>query len=162
MDWPQSSVHPDVLPFKAGSFIYPPAAQLSLATTVDLARLSNEETMAEKMLPSPATSPLQSKNRVRQWAWSLPLLGVIYLFATSQSIDHHSNRSHHVPLHAQKVLAECASFKSLPGPTPNFSSRLQSERFEAGTKAQYIYNATIWTGLNDGNEGVSHPIVVVV
>ncbi|KAG9004460.1 hypothetical protein FRB94_002331 [Tulasnella sp. JGI-2019a] len=66
----------------------------------------------------------------------------------------------HVPLHAQRILNECASMKMLPGPSPSFANRVKSERFEPGTKAQYIHNATIWTGLRDGHDVIQGDILL--
>lgn len=91
--------------------------------------------------------------RPRQWAFLLSALGSFSLLASWKVLSGPHARTHHVPLHAQRVLEECASMKVLPGPSASFSSRVTSERFEPGTKAQYIHNATVWTGLQDGHDG---------
>ncbi|KDQ57519.1 hypothetical protein JAAARDRAFT_156260 [Jaapia argillacea MUCL 33604] len=48
----------------------------------------------------------------------------------------------------------------LPAPPPNFHSRLESDRYSAGTKSVLIKNATIWTGGDDGHEIVHGEVVL--
>ncbi|EIW83128.1 hypothetical protein CONPUDRAFT_164126 [Coniophora puteana RWD-64-598 SS2] len=63
---------------------------------------------------------------------------------------HESN----VPLRAAETLARCRALNSKPGPPPTFSSRVQSDRFQEGTKPILIRNATIWTGRLNGSDVV--------
>jgi hypothetical protein len=58
--------------------------------------------------------------------------------------------SSRVPVNAQNLLTRCASLKLLPGPTTQFFEREISDRYEPGTNATLIRNATIWTGQNNG------------
>lgn len=46
----------------------------------------------------------------------------------------------------------CAALKAKPGPPANFFERSVSDRFEEGTPATIIRNATIWTGEKNGTE----------
>jgi predicted amidohydrolase YtcJ len=46
----------------------------------------------------------------------------------------------------------CATLKTRPGPPSNFLERDVSDRFEEGTPATIIRNATIWTGEKNGTE----------
>jgi hypothetical protein len=57
-----------------------------------------------------------------------------------------------MPLDAQEILMRCAALKMRPGPPSNFLERKESDRFEEGTPATIIRNATIWTGEKNGTE----------
>ncbi|KAJ7056224.1 carbohydrate esterase family 9 protein [Mycena amicta] len=65
-----------------------------------------------------------------------------------------------VPIDAQTIITHCKALNLTPGPPDDFYSRKQSDRYEAGTKATLIRNATIWTGLDDGKEIVSGDILI--
>lgn len=56
------------------------------------------------------------------------------------------------PLHAAQTLAKCRNLHAIPGPPANARTRVQSDRFEAGTEPYLIRNATIWTGRVGGLE----------
>jgi hypothetical protein len=60
--------------------------------------------------------------------------------------------SQRIPLDAQQILMRCAALKAKPGPPSNFLERDVSDRFEEGTLATIIRNATIWTGEKNGTE----------
>jgi N-acyl-D-aspartate/D-glutamate deacylase len=47
-----------------------------------------------------------------------------------------------------------------PGSPDDFQSRTQSDRFEEGTRPTLIRNATIWTGLDEGNEVIQGDILI--
>lgn len=57
-----------------------------------------------------------------------------------------------IPLEAQEILMRCASLRMKSGPPLNFADRSVSDRFEEGTPATLIRNATIWTGKKNGTE----------
>ncbi|KAG8880724.1 hypothetical protein FRB98_004765 [Tulasnella sp. 332] len=120
--------------------------------------------MADK-LPTYQPIPPQGRSkhlqsRPRQWALLLSTLGSFSLLASWRVLSGPHAHTHHVPLHAQRVLDECATMRQMPGPSASFASRLRSERFEPGTKAQYIHNATIWTGLKDGHDVIQGDILL--
>ncbi|KAI9448109.1 hypothetical protein H4582DRAFT_2107502 [Lactarius indigo] len=52
----------------------------------------------------------------------------------------------------RKFLLRCASLRTKSGPPLNFMDRSVSDRFEEGTPATLIRNATIWTGQKNGTE----------
>ncbi|KAJ7078078.1 hypothetical protein C8R44DRAFT_896061 [Mycena epipterygia] len=57
-----------------------------------------------------------------------------------------------LPLHSETILARCRSLHVKPAATPLFNLRTESDRFELGTRAVLVKNATIWTGRVDGLE----------
>ena len=57
-----------------------------------------------------------------------------------------------VPMNAEQILARCAMLKMMPGPPDDFSDREESDRWEHGTNATLIRNATVWTGARNGEE----------
>lgn len=64
------------------------------------------------------------------------------------SLDSPTTRLHiqHVPFNSQEILVKCAGLRSSPGSSQTFSARDSSDRFELGTNATLILNATIFTG----------------
>ncbi|PIL36090.1 hypothetical protein GSI_01750 [Ganoderma sinense ZZ0214-1] len=85
-------------------------------------------------------------------------LGVLVFLATytafylSSGLFELETRSVSVPFDAESILAKCRSLHIKPGPAANFHSRSQSDRFQPGTEALLIRNATIWTGERNGKE----------
>ncbi|KAJ7636949.1 carbohydrate esterase family 9 protein [Roridomyces roridus] len=73
-----------------------------------------------------------------------------YLFWSSS----HSHTGTTLPINAQAIVAQCRALHLIPGPPDNFHSRRESDRFVPGTKPTLIRNASIWTGLENGNEVV--------
>lgn len=66
------------------------------------------------------------------------------------------------PTHIVRGLALCQTHSSPVGPPADFAAkRERSDRFELGTKAVWIRNATIWTGANDGAEVLREGEVVL-
>ncbi|KAJ7512471.1 hypothetical protein B0H11DRAFT_1844256 [Mycena galericulata] len=63
-------------------------------------------------------------------------------------------------INAQAIVAQCSALHLTPGPPDNFHARTQSDRFVEGTKPTLIRNASIWTGLDDGNEVVHGDILI--
>ena len=61
-------------------------------------------------------------------------------------------RAHRVPQHAHQILSQCGALRVSPTSQTNFLAREVSDRFEPGTKATLIRNATIWTGALNGTE----------
>jgi len=87
------------------------------------------------------------------------LFSALLLFAVlhlAVQLPHLSQGWHesNVPLRAAETLARCRALNSKPGPPPTFSSRVQSDRFQEGTKPILIRNATIWTGRLNGSDVV--------
>ncbi|KAJ6577348.1 carbohydrate esterase family 9 protein [Mycena capillaripes] len=64
----------------------------------------------------------------------------------------HPQRSTKLPLHAEATLARCRALNAKPAPPPSFNLRTKSDRFQSGTRAVLVKNATIWTGRVDGLE----------
>lgn len=60
----------------------------------------------------------------------------------------------HVPLRQQEILDKCAALKVPAGPPEDFYTRETSDRYQAGTTATLIRNATIFTGARNGTEVV--------
>ncbi|KZS89718.1 hypothetical protein SISNIDRAFT_479686 [Sistotremastrum niveocremeum HHB9708] len=58
------------------------------------------------------------------------------------------------------ILERCKYTRAIPGPPPDFSQRKKSDRFDRGTKATLIRNATIWTGLRGGTEVVKGDLLL--
>ena len=50
------------------------------------------------------------------------------------------------------ILDRCAAIRTIPGPPSDFLGREESDRFEPGTNATLIRNASIFTGLNNGTD----------
>jgi hypothetical protein len=108
--------------------------------------------------------PVTTTTRVTSTTRRLAILfviftfGVLSLFLSSLILHgvprHGGGGSRHVrvPLHAEASLSKCRALNIKPGPPPDFNERKVSDRFESGTKATLIRNATIWTGKNDGLE----------
>ncbi len=88
------------------------------------------------------------------------LLGLLTLCAVSFTCTFYWNghpidaqaASQRIPLGAQEILTRCASLRMKSGPPLNFVDRSVSDRFEEGTPATLIRNATIWTGQKNGTE----------
>ncbi|KAJ6500083.1 hypothetical protein C8R47DRAFT_1110364 [Mycena vitilis] len=59
-----------------------------------------------------------------------------------------------LPLFADATLARCRALNVKPAPPPSFDLRTESDRFQPGTRAVLIKNATIWTGRMQGIEVV--------
>ncbi|KAJ7454819.1 hypothetical protein FB451DRAFT_1517602, partial [Mycena latifolia] len=57
-----------------------------------------------------------------------------------------------LPLHAERTHARCRALDAKPAPPPSFNLRTKSDRFQPGTRAVLLKNATIWTGRVDGLE----------
>ena len=79
----------------------------------------------------------------------LVLVTFFYLFRYTHDF---SLQAQHVPMNAEAILAHCAALQLLPGPPEGFDKREESDRFELGTNATLIRNATMWTGAQDGQE----------
>ncbi|KAJ7086055.1 hypothetical protein B0H15DRAFT_939618 [Mycena belliarum] len=57
-----------------------------------------------------------------------------------------------LPLHGEATLARCRALNAKPAPPPAFNLRTKSDRFQPGTRAVLLRNATIWTGRVNGIE----------
>ncbi|KAJ7054501.1 composite domain of metallo-dependent hydrolase [Mycena amicta] len=98
----------------------------------------------EKTLPAPLPgSRPASRKRVRFLQLALVVQAAVLLYAVNYYLQW-----------------SCKALDLTPGPPDDFYSRKQSDRYEAGTKATLIQNATIWTGLDDGKQIVSGDILI--
>ncbi|KAI0062927.1 composite domain of metallo-dependent hydrolase [Artomyces pyxidatus] len=61
-------------------------------------------------------------------------------------------RTSTIPINASQILQQCSDLYRVPGPSPDFPKRTQSDRLQPGTKPVLIRNATIWTGHVEGLE----------
>jgi hypothetical protein len=65
-----------------------------------------------------------------------------------------------VPKHAEETKARCRALNTKPGPPADFGKRTASDRFQPGTKAVWIKNATLWTGDRDGTEVIEGDLLL--
>ena len=110
-------------------------------------------------LPLPtlgSCSPRSQRNIPRR-----PFFGILVLLAISVCLyallsrdDFNGQRLEVVPLDANSIVAKCRSLHVTPSPLPNFHARAESDRFQPGTDAVLIRNATIWTGELNGSHVV--------
>ncbi|EJD37990.1 composite domain of metallo-dependent hydrolase [Auricularia subglabra TFB-10046 SS5] len=90
---------------------------------------------------------------------ALALIGsASFLFNVGSSAA--GGTAHTVPINAQAILATCAALHAPVEVPRNFAARDRSDRFEEGTKATLIKNATIWTGNDDGKEIIRGDILL--
>ncbi|KAF9462479.1 carbohydrate esterase family 9 protein [Collybia nuda] len=68
--------------------------------------------------------------------------------------------SFNIPINAAEILQKCQSFDIPPGPPQDFHLRAQSDRFQAGTQATLLKNATVWTGRVSGYEIIQGDILL--
>jgi hypothetical protein len=83
---------------------------------------------------------------------SLCLVSLTCMFYWHGYSNNAWSASQRIPLDAQQIFLRCAALKAKPGPPSNFLERDASDRFEEGTPATIIRNATIWTGEKNGTE----------
>ncbi|KAG5648919.1 hypothetical protein DXG03_000268 [Asterophora parasitica] len=69
----------------------------------------------------------------------------------SPRLDGSSIRVQNVPVNSREILAQCMSLRATPGPSQDFHSREESDRYEPGTKPTLIQNAAIFTGERNGS-----------
>ncbi|KAH9045482.1 hypothetical protein EDB85DRAFT_35113 [Lactarius pseudohatsudake] len=101
-----------------------------------------------------------STNPRRRTGAPKALLGLLALCAVSFTCTFYRNGHpvdartalQRIPLDAQEILTRCTSLRMKSGPPLNFVDRSVSDRFEEGTPATLIRNATIWTGQKNGTE----------
>jgi hypothetical protein len=105
----------------------------------------------------PAPS-LKGRKRVKPIHFTLLLLAVFSYSLTYLLWP--SSRTETLPINAAAIVAQCRALHLTPGPPDNFHSRPQSDRFQEGTKPTLIRNATIWTGLDNGNEVIQGDILI--
>ncbi|KAH9929527.1 uncharacterized protein BXZ73DRAFT_47982 [Epithele typhae] len=95
------------------------------------------------------------------------LLAFVLLLVASASLYLHLSRAavarrpaEVVPLDADEILAKCRSLKLTPAPPADFHTRTESDRFQPGTEAVLIRNATIWTGDDHGTQVVHGDVLL--
>lgn len=120
--------------------------------------------MSEKWSPlstaTPRTRRLGPTLVVTLCALAATLTAILCNVYFSNGYTTSSLRAQRVPLNAQQILSRCAGLRALPGPPTNFLAREESDRFEPGTNATLIRNATIWTGANNGTVVISGDILL--
>jgi hypothetical protein len=77
---------------------------------------------------------------------------LFYILPSVAYWPHWPHPAPHVPKNADSILAKCRALNVKPGPPEDFGHRTVSDRFQPGTKAVWIKNATLWTGSVDGLE----------
>jgi hypothetical protein len=110
---------------------------------------------SKALLPEPfgANIPIRRhKPKALLGLLALSLVSLTYTFYWHGYSSSAWTRSQSMPLNAPGILMRCATLKARPGPPSNFLERKVSDRFEEGTPATIIRNATIWTGEKNGTE----------
>ncbi|KAJ6469480.1 hypothetical protein C8R45DRAFT_1218581 [Mycena sanguinolenta] len=102
--------------------------------------------------------PPQSKKCVKPVQFTLVLFALFsytftYLLWPNAATEN-------LPIKSSAIIARCRALDLTPGPPDGFGSRTQSDRFEEGTRPTLIRNATIWTGLDEGNEVIRGDILI--
>jgi hypothetical protein len=94
----------------------------------------------------------RSRRKRSSWARTAMLLGLV---VCSVGLAAHTalvvfgvpmRSSLPIPKNAKELRDRCDALKRMPGPPAGFHARARSERFEVGTSATLITNATIFTG----------------
>lgn len=107
-------------------------------------------------VPLSAPLPPLKVPRARLQIGRLQLLALLALLLASNFIAFgfffQPQRLTKLPLHSENTLARCRALHVKPAPAPSFNLRTKSDRFQPGTRAVLIKNATIWTGRVEGLE----------
>ncbi|KAJ7039580.1 hypothetical protein C8F04DRAFT_1085776 [Mycena alexandri] len=108
-------------------------------------------------LKAPISSPIHlNAPRARRRVGRPELLGLLAVLLASNffafGFFYQPQRLTELPLHSESILARCRALDVKPAPAPSFHLRTQSDRFQTGTHAVLVKNATIWTGRVDGLE----------
>ncbi|KAK2463226.1 hypothetical protein APHAL10511_004881 [Amanita phalloides] len=69
-------------------------------------------------------------------------------------------RSSHVPSNAQDTLLRCRKLSETPGPPEDFHLRSASDRYEPGTSAVLLRNASIWAGRGPSMEVIHGDVLL--
>ncbi|THH05912.1 hypothetical protein EW146_g9771 [Bondarzewia mesenterica] len=139
--------------------------------TVDMQALGNVEggatddkddkdsTMSDKGF----SLDLGTRRRRRRPILFVSLVSLVFVCNTylSYSASRASPSLQTVPVNAQETMARCSALKMTPGPHEDFYEREESDRWEPGTNATLIRNATVWTGELEGGETVVHGDVLL-
>ena len=83
------------------------------------------------------------------------LLAIFSLYSCFYPTPHVSR----APKNAE-IFEKCRNLHAKPAPQAGFGKRSTSDRFQPGTKATLIRNATIWTGRVDGFEIVQGDLLL--
>ncbi|KAJ7512479.1 carbohydrate esterase family 9 protein [Mycena galericulata] len=91
-------------------------------------------------------------------------VALVLLAAFSYSLTYllwpSNSHAEHLPLNVAAILAQCSALHLTPGPPDDFYSRTQSDRFVEGTPPTLVRNASIWTGLEEGNEVILGDVLI--
>ena len=111
--------------------------------------------------PRAQTSRAQTSwaKKPRRLDLTLSLIALFYL-PVYWMLDSSPNVAYKLPINSTDILSRCASVKSSPGTPPDFYTRTQSDRFQAGTRPTLLKNATIWTGDGAGNKVINGDILL--
>ena len=115
--------------------------------------MASKAAMDDNKLPSHFASHGMVRPRRRNTIHTLFLgtLAFVFLSLTFYT-QHQRSPSSNIPIHASETLHKCRHLHTKPGPPPDFNFREESDRFEPGTRATLLRNATIWTGGINGLE----------
>ena len=109
---------------------------------------------AEALLPTGAARVTRNKRSVPRALFGLLVLlassTFVYTYLYSQTRGQRFPEV--VPYDAKEILAKCRALHLKPGPPADFYSRTQSDRYQQGTGAVLVRNATIWSGVLDGTQ----------
>lgn len=89
---------------------------------------------------------------IKQYLAIYALAAVVSLYAGCCFLLDDSSVAVKVPFRQQEILDKCTALKVPAGPPKDFDSREISDRYQAGTRAMLIRNATIFTGARNGTE----------
>ncbi|KAH8822344.1 carbohydrate esterase family 9 protein [Flagelloscypha sp. PMI_526] len=97
----------------------------------------------------------------RYWIALFTFAAALCILFTLYSITPFSKSTvYQLPLHADESIQRCAALKSHAGPSPDFHSRHQSDRYVPGTPPTLLTNARIWTGNDNGTEVIEGGILL--
>jgi hypothetical protein len=126
--------------------IWPWSTRFSKGGAGGVRLASSTSTMKSFMQRVNDGKPRQNVKMILAIVASVSLVGTLFLRQKSNLHGPARRR----PMHAEELLSTCRATRIVPGPPSDFESRTESDRFEHGTPAVYIKNATIWIGRSEG------------
>jgi hypothetical protein len=97
---------------------------------------------------------LRRVDHLRWLAFAVCVAIAIWATGARSPVPNEVSQARSYPPNLHRILSKCHSLKRRPGPPPEFYTRRVSDRFEEGTPATLITNATIFTGSLNGTEVV--------